>query len=79
MNSNDVRLPILLLTLISHTSLHFYKLIYSFIVYLGFNVSFNTVQVISQQVVLSSGETSTYSWSRLRFCTVNCQPLVSNY
>ena len=40
-------------------------------------VAFNTVQVISQQVVLWAAETSTYSWSR--FCTVNCRPLVSNY
>ena len=46
-------------------------------IYLGFYVAFNTVQVISRQVVLWVEETSTYSWSS--FCTVNCQPLVSNY
>ena len=42
--------------------------IYLFI-YWGFYVAFNTVQVISQWVVLWAEETSTYSWSR--FCTVN--------
>ena len=39
-------------------------------VYLDFNVAFNTVQVISQRVVLWTEETSTYSWSR--FCAVHC-------
>ena len=42
----------------------------------GFTSFFNTVQVISQWVVLWAEETSTCSWSR--FCTVNCWPLVSN-
>ena len=42
---------------------------YGFI-YLGFYVTFNTVQVISQWVVGRAEETSTYSWSR--FCTVKC-------
>ena len=46
-------------------------------IYLGFYVAFNTVQVISQLVVGSAEETSTYSWSG--FCTVNCQPTASNY
>ena len=35
--------------------------VYVFI-YLGFNNVFNTVQVISQRVVLRAEETSTYSW-----------------
>ena len=39
-------------------------------IYLGFYIDFNTVQVISQQVVGRAEETSTYSWSR--FCTVKC-------
>ena len=30
-------------------------------VYLGFNVAFNTVQVISRRVVVRAEETSTYS------------------
>ena len=47
------------------------------IIYLGFYVTFNSVQVISQRVVLLAKETSTYSWSR--FCTVNCRPTASNY
>ena len=38
-------------------------------IYLWFHVTFNTVQVISQWVVLWAEETSTYSWSG--FCTVN--------
>ena len=46
-------------------------------IYLGFYVTFNTVQVISQPIVLWAEETSRYSWSR--FCTVNCRPSVSNY
>ena len=49
--------------------LAFVKFIYLF--YLGFYVSFNTVQVISRWVVGRAEETSTYSWSR--FCTVNCK------
>ena len=46
-------------------------------IYLGFYVAFNTVQVISWWVVGKAKETSTYSWSR--FCTVNYQPMASNY
>ena len=38
-------------------------------IYLGFYVTFNTVQVISRQVVRRAEETSTHNWSR--FCTVN--------
>ena len=48
-----------------------------FIVYLGFYVAFNTVQVISRRVVGRAEETSTYS--SLGFCTVNCRPMASNY
>ena len=47
------------------------------VIYLGLYVAFNTVQVISRQVVGRAEETSTYSWSR--FCTVNCRPMASNY
>ena len=57
----------------------FLKLRYLFI-YLfiwGFYVAFNTVQVISRQVVGRAEETSTYS--SLGFCTVNCRPTASNY
>ena len=46
-------------------------------IYLGFYVAFNTVQVISRQVVGRAEETSTYS--SLGFCTVNCRPMASNY
>ena len=46
-------------------------------IYLGFYVTFNTVQVISQQVVGMAEETSTYSWSR--FYTLNCRPTASSY
>ena len=42
-----------------------------------FNVTCNTVQGISREVVLWALKTSTYSWSRL--CTVNCRPVVRNY
>ena len=45
--------------------------------YLWFYVTFNTVQVISWQVVGRAEETSTYSLSG--FCTVNCRPTASNY
>ena len=47
------------------------------LVYLGFYVAFNTVQVISRRVVGRAEETSTYS--SLGFCTVNCRPTASNY
>ena len=50
--------------------------VYLFI-YLGFYVTFNTVQVISQHVVERAEETSTYRLSG--FCTVNCRPTASNY
>ena len=46
------------------------------IVYLGFYVAFNTVQVTSRRVVGRAEETSTYS--SLGFCTVNCRPTASN-
>ena len=45
--------------------------------YLGFYVSFNTVEVISQWVFERAEEISTYS--SLGFCTVNCRPTASNY
>ena len=45
--------------------------------YLGFYVTFNTVQVISRRVVGRAEETSTYSSLGLR--TVNCRPTASNY
>ena len=45
------------------------------IVYLGFNVAFNTVQVISRRVVGRAEETSTQS--SLGLCTVNCRPTAS--
>ena len=46
-------------------------------IYLGFYVTFNTLQVISRQVVGRAEETSTYS--SLGFCTVNCRLMASNY
>ena len=46
-------------------------------IYLGFYVTFNTVQVISRRVVGRAEETSTYSL--LGSCTVNCRPAASNY
>ena len=46
-------------------------------VYLGFYVTFNTVQVISRRVVGRAEETSTYS--SLGLCTLNCRPMASNY
>ena len=36
--------------------------------YLGFNVAFKNVQVISRRVVLWAEETSTYSWSMVLYC-----------
>ena len=59
---------------------HFYIWLSSFdldLIYLGFYVAFNTVQVISRWVVGKAEETSTYS--SLGFCTVNCRPTASNY
>ena len=52
-------------------------IIYLFIIYLGFYVAFNTVQVISRWVVGRAEETSTYSSSG--FCTVNCRPTAMYY
>ena len=49
----------------------------SLLSYLGFYVTFNTVQVISRWIVGRAKETSTYSWSRS--CTVNWRPTASNY
>ena len=46
-------------------------------IYVGFNVAFNTVSVMSWQLVLWAEETSADSWSR--FCTVNCRRLVRNF
>ena len=46
---------------------------------MGFYVAFNTVQVISQRVVERAEETSTYTYSSLGFCTVNCRPTASKY
>ena len=46
-------------------------------IYLGFYITFNTVQVISRWVVGRAEETSTYS--SLGFCTVNWRPTASNY
>ena len=46
-------------------------------IYLGFYITFNTVQVISRWIVGRAEETSKYSWSR--FCIVNCWPTTSNY
>ena len=58
--------------------MHFYIIVvFPLIVYLGFYVAFNTVQVISRRVVGRAEETSTYS--SLGFCTVNCRPTASNY
>ena len=56
------------------TLLHLFIFLF---IYLGFYVAFNTVQVISRQVVGRAEETSTYSSSG--FCTVNCRPTGSNY
>ena len=50
---------------------------FNLFIYLGFYVAFNTVQVISRQIVGRAEETSTYS--SLGFCTVNCRPTASNY
>ena len=52
---------------------HFPSCIYLF----GFYVAFNTVQVISRQVVGRAEETGTYSSSG--FCTGNCRLMASNY
>ena len=51
-------------------------LVNNLFIYLGFYVTFNTVQVISQWVVGRAEETSTHSSG---FCTVNCRPTTSNY
>ena len=57
-------------------NLHFIFMALTFI-YLGFYVTFNTVQVLSRHLVGRAEETSTYSSPR--FCTVNCRPTASNY
>ena len=46
-------------------------------IYLGFYVTFNTVQVISRRAVGRAEETSTYS--SLELCPLNCQLTASNY
>ena len=46
-------------------------------IYLVFYITPTISLVILWRVVLLPEETSTHSWSR--FCTVNCQPMVSNY
>ena len=57
---------------------HIGNILCTSVIYLfGVYVTFNTVQVISQQVVGRAEETSTYS--SLGFCTVNCQTTASNY
>ena len=61
---------------LSDTGRNFFNLCNLFI-YLGFYITFNTVQVISRRVVGRAEETSTYS--SLGFCTVNCRPTASNY
>ena len=53
------------------------RISYDLFIYLGLCVTFNTVQVISRQVVGRAEETSTYSSSG--FCTVNYRPMASNY
>ena len=51
-------------------SLFFLQTLQLLFIYLGFYVTFNTVQVILRRVVGRAEETSTYS--SLGFCTVNC-------
>ena len=43
----------------------------------GYDIAFNTVQVISRRAAGRAEETSIHSW--FRFSTVNCRPSVSNY
>ena len=54
-------------------------LLMNLFIYLGFYITFNTVQiqVISRRVVERAEEISTHSSSG--FCTVNCRPMASNY
>ena len=70
-NSNNIA------GLLSHWNVTVNPLTLFLFIYLGFYVAFNTVQVISRQVVGRAEETSTYS--SLGFCTVNCRPTASNY
>ena len=67
---------LMLLLVFDSCGLSTWAVVYLFI-YLGFYVAFNTVQVISRQVVGRAEETSTHS--SLGFCTVNCRPTASNY
>ena len=60
-----------------HSRYFFLQIYTSRLIYLGFYVAFNTVQVISRRVVGRAEETSTYSSSG--FCTVNCRPTASIY
>ena len=50
-----------LLTSQKHFYLHIHS-IFDLFIYLGFYVTFNTVQVISRRVVGRVEETSTHSW-----------------
>ena len=71
---NKITLVNLKFTLMLYMSiLHIKISIFVFIL----SIAFNTVQVISRQVVGRAEETSTYSL--LGLCTVNCQPTASNY
>ena len=45
--------------------LFFVTSVFLIFIHLGFNVTFNSVQVISRRVVLYTEETNTYSWSGL--------------
>ena len=74
---NDIRLWILYVQYYWKQFCNISHPVYIFSAVLGFNVAFNTIQVISWWVVLWKEETSIYSWSR--FYTVNCQPSVSKY
>ena len=62
---------------VKHNTKHNQKSVLNLFIHLGFYVTFNTVQVISRWMVGRAEETSTYSLSG--FCTVNCQPMASNY
>ena len=64
------------LTLLQYTN-NYKQWEFILFIYLGFYVDFNTVQVISREVVGRAEETGTFSWSR--FCTVNCRPTASSY
>ena len=53
----------------------FHIQLFYLLIYLGFYVAFNTVQIISRRIVGRAEETSTCS--SLGFC--NCRPSASNY